>query len=313
MIDFQDPQPIFPQQHEKAARTLAGKRVVITRAAHQSAELADLLQQRGAEPILYPCIAIAAPEDTAALDTALKGVANGAFDWLVLTSANTVEALRLRCQALGLSLRGMRTAAVGPATADAARDALGVEVQLVPEEYEANALAAALHVQPGTRVFLPQADIARSTLRDQLSAAGADVTVIAAYRTVMGRGGVNVDTLLKADALTFTSSSTVENCAARVRAESESGKFYANNPHLRPLSLRVRGESQNFRAYRVYQTTFQKRSEGSAVNQLLAIPAFCIGPQTAHTARKCGFGTVITAAVYTLDGLVEALAGYFGR
>lgn len=246
-----------------------GKRIVVTRAPHQAGELSKLLRAHGADVLLYPCIEIVPPEDTGELDTALRHAAD--FDWLVLTSANTVEALRLRCEALGLSLREMQTAAVGPATADAARDALGVAVQLVPEEHEANALAAALHVQPGTRVFLPQAAIARSTLRDQLAAGGADVTAVAAYRTVMGRGGVDVADLLRADALTFTSSSTVENCTARVR------------------------------------------DEGGDVDVLLRLHAFCIGPQTAHTARECGFGTIITAPVYTLDGLVEALAGYFGR
>jgi uroporphyrinogen-III synthase len=198
---------------------MKGKRIVVTRAAHQAAELADLLRAGGAEVLLYPCIAIVPPHDTGLLDEALHGAAEGAFDWLVLTSANTVEALRLRCEALGLSLRGIRTAAVGPATAEAARELLGADVQLMPEEHIAEALAAALTLAPGTRIFLPQADIARSTLHDGLAAAGADVTAAAAYSTVMGRGGVDVGALLQADALTFTSASTATNCAARVQAE----------------------------------------------------------------------------------------------
>lgn len=193
------------------------KRVVVTRAPHQAGELSQLLRARGFDVLLYPCITIIPPEDTAQLDTALRQ-ANG-FDWLVLTSANTVEALRLRCEALGVSLRGIKTAAVGPATADAARQTLGVDVQIVPDEHEAEALAGTMQVRPGTRVFLPQANIARSALRDQLSAAGADVTVVAAYRTVIGQGGAAVQAVLAADALTFTSSSTVENCVARVRSE----------------------------------------------------------------------------------------------
>ena len=243
-----------------------GKRVVVTRAPHQAGELSKLLRARGFDVLLYPCIMIVPPDDTSLLDEALRSAAD--FDWLVLTSANTVEALRLRCDSLGLSLRGMRTAAVGPATADAARESLGVDVRIVPDEHEAKALAAALHVVAGMRVFLPQADIARSTLYDQLTAAGAAVTVIAAYRTVMGQGGVGVSALLKADALTFTSSSAVENCLARVRAEC--------------------GDE----------------------DALLKASAFCIGPQTANTARDCGFGTVNTAEVYTLDGLIEVLVTY---
>lgn len=198
---------------------MKGKRIVVTRAAHQAAELADLLRAGGAEALLYPCIAIAPPEEPSLLDAAMRTAAEGAFDWLVLTSANTVEALRLRCEALGLSLRGIRTAAVGPVTAEAARESLGADVQLVPEEYIAEALTTALTLAPGTRIFLPQADIARSTLHDGLAAAGAEVTALVAYRTVMGQGGVAANALLKADALTFTSASSVANCTARVRAE----------------------------------------------------------------------------------------------
>jgi uroporphyrinogen-III synthase len=249
---------------------MRGKHVIVTRAPHQAGELADVLRTHGADVLLYPCIAIVPPEDTNTLDDALREAAAGGFDWLVLTSANTVEALRQRCEALGLSLRGIQTAAVGPATAASARELLDISVQLVPEEFVAEALAAEINLAPGARVFLPQADIARSTLHDQLSAAGVDVTAIAAYRTVIGQGGVDVHTLLKADALTFTSSSTVENCVARVR------------------------------------------SEGGEVNALLKLPAFCIGPQTADTARGFGFAAVITAEVYTLAGMVETMAGYFG-
>ena len=62
--------------------TLVGKRVVITRAPHQADELAALLRERGAEALLYPCIDIAPPEDSAALDAALHTAANGGFDCL---------------------------------------------------------------------------------------------------------------------------------------------------------------------------------------------------------------------------------------
>jgi hypothetical protein len=98
---------------------LSGKRVVVTRAPHQAEELVSLLRDYGARPIFYPCIDIAPPEDTTALDAALRDVA--AFDWLILTSANTVRALATHLEALGLPLSmlgHLRAVAVGPATAE---------------------------------------------------------------------------------------------------------------------------------------------------------------------------------------------------
>jgi uroporphyrinogen-III synthase len=251
---------------------LAGRRIVVTRAPHQAGEWAAALRAQGAEPLLYPCIAIVPPADSAALDAALQQAAAGAFDWLALTSSNTVEALRQRCAALGVSLNGMRAAAVGPATADAARQQLGVTVAIVPDEHIAEALAAALAVQPGARVLLPQADIARDTLGAALRAAGAAVTVVTAYQTVIGQGGDDLPAALAAgtvDALTFTSSSTVENCVARVQAE------------------------------------------GGSLARLRAVCAACIGPKTADTALAAGFTTILTPAVYTLDGLIESLIEHF--
>lgn len=55
-----------------------------------------------------------------------------------------------------------------------------------------------------------------------LEAGGACVTTVTAYRTVMGQGGVDLPTLLRrheADAVLFTSPSTVDNLALRLAAE----------------------------------------------------------------------------------------------
>jgi uroporphyrinogen-III synthase len=253
--------------------SLSGKRIVVTRAPHQAGELADLLRERGGEPLLYPCIAIAPPEESASLDAALQQAAAGGFDWLVVTSGNTVEALRQRCEALDLSLAGLRTAAVGPATAEAARSVLDLDVQAMPDEHVAEALADSLGMVAGQQILLPQANLARATLADQLAAAGADITVVTAYCTVMGQGGVDLPALLKSgavDALTFTSSSTVDNCLTRVE--------------------QANGETRLLRE----------------------ICAVCIGPKTADTASDAGFTAIVVPDVYTLPGLIVALEAHLG-
>src|ERR1700676_1121138 len=101
---------------ESTRASLAGKRVVVTRAAQQSAPLARALQEAEAIPIAVPLLAFAAPEDGTALDAALRQ-AQG-FDWLLLTSQNALIALQERGAALQISLPGIfakvRVAAVGP-------------------------------------------------------------------------------------------------------------------------------------------------------------------------------------------------------
>jgi uroporphyrinogen-III synthase len=259
---------------EGRAGALAGRRVVVTRAPHQAAELAALLEAEGAEAILYPCIDIAPPEDASPLDDGLRRAAAGEFDWLVLTSRNTVLALARRLDALGMSpsmLSGLRVAAVGPSTAAQSADLLGLTPSVVPDEHVAEALADALAGRSGARVFLPQSSRARPVLAEALRGAGMDVTAVDAYITVIGSGGADVPALLRAgevDAVTFTSSSTVENFLARLTAE------------------------------------------GATLSDLGGVVVACIGPITARTARTCGLAVDAMPEDYTLGGLVAALAAF---
>lgn len=249
---------------------LAGKRVINTRAAHQAAEFSALLRQHGATPVEYPCIEIVPPDDTALLDAALRELAAGCFDWLVLTSANTVTALSDRLTALGLSLNGaaFRTAAVGPVTADAARQ-IGLEPLDLPHEHTAEALAGAVPDVLGTRALLPASALTRPTLADSLTRRGADVVTVCAYRTVCGHGGDNVPRLLahhQIEAIAFTSSSTVTFFVERLLREN------------------------------------------GALDDALLLCAVCIGQPTAATARKYGFTRVTVPPRQTTGELIGALA-----
>lgn len=254
---------------------LAGRRVVVTRAPHQAADFAALLRARGAVPLLYPAVEIVPPEDTGPLDGALRRAAAGEFDWLVVTSRNTVMALAGRIEALGLrdSLNQLHVAAVGPGTAEAVTEVLGAAVSLLPDEYVAESLVEAMQqVAGGQRVLLPQSAIARPILRSGLAAAGLEVEAVDAYRTVPGSGGDDIPTLLAArriDAVTFTSSSTVVNFLARLDAA------------------------------------------GADRHLLDGVCIACIGPIAGQTAGAHGLGPVVIPAEYTLDGLVAALEAHF--
>ncbi len=264
---------------------LRGRRVVVTQASHQAPALIDLLAARGAEALPYPCIAIVPPVDTAPLDESLQRLADGAFDWLVLTSANAVRIVAERLDVLGIApgrLHALQIATVGAATAEAVQAQLGLTVALVPDEQVAEGLAAALAsaMQPGARILLPQAELARPVLAEQLAAAGARVTQVVAYRTVRGTGGVDLPALLVAgaiDAVTLTSSSTFRNLLARLAAPGSPSP-----------------------------------SSASAVGDLLrGVCLACIGPVTAETVRAAGFDPAVVAVDQSLQGLVDALEAHF--
>ena len=95
---------------------LAGRRVLVTRAAHQAGKLSNELRARGAEPVEVPVLEVCPPESYEPLDRALRQL--GSYDWLILTSANTVQAIAERAAALGLvfaPLDSVKIAVVGTA------------------------------------------------------------------------------------------------------------------------------------------------------------------------------------------------------
>ncbi len=254
---------------------LLGKRVVVTRAVHQASEFQRMLSDQGAVPLLYPCIELAPPPDEDALRSVLLAAMNGAFDWLILTSSNTVFALKQQLRAMEIVLPylpNVHVAAVGISTAEAARRELGLHTHVVPDEYTSETLAETLNVVAGQRVLLPQSTLAGEDLSKVLSIRGALVTRVFAYQMIIGRGGVDLVSHLKegsVDSITFTSASTVKNFMQRLAID------------------------------------------GGAISQLSPLCIACIGPKTAAVVNHHNFPTCVIAAEYTLQGLTNALEAYF--
>jgi uroporphyrinogen-III synthase len=245
---------------------LTGKRVVVTRTRAQASELARRLEERGAEVMLIPTIEIAPPRSFAGLDAALAAI--DTFDWLLFTSANAVEVFAQRRGQRALPEK-LRLAAVGPATARALQ-AAGLQAALVPARAVAESFAEALlpHAA-GSRMLLVRAEVARDHLPETLRAAGADVTIAEAYRTVIPEGSVvELRRLFRErppDGITFTSSSTAVN-------------FFA-------------------------------LMEAAGVALPADVVLASIGPVTSETLRGLGYPPTVEAEEASAAGLVRALGG----
>jgi uroporphyrinogen-III synthase len=253
---------------------LAGRRILVTRAAHQSGKLSEALRALGAEPVEVPVLEIRPPESFAALDEAILTLAS--YDWLILTSANTVRALAERAAELGIGLTqppGMQVAAVGASTASAARDA-GFQITIVPESYVAESLVEGLAaLSNGRKILLARASVARDVIPDALRAAGAVVEVVEAYRNVMPEPAPKKLRLALAegiDAATFTSSSSATHLAEAARAARAAWPF-------------------------------------------AGVAAISIGPVTSATLRELGWEPAAEAKPSDIPGLVAAVDQLLGR
>jgi uroporphyrinogen III methyltransferase/synthase len=165
---------------------LAGRGILVTRAAAQSGELCRELEARGARAIAVPMLRFELPEETSALDAELRGLAH--FGWWLLTSQNAVAFAVMRGAQIGVNLaeaaRGVRVVAVGPATAEAAREA-GIRVDRVAREQTGLKLADEFAGElRGEKVLLLRSNLADFRLPSKLREIGAQVSDVIAYRTL---------------------------------------------------------------------------------------------------------------------------------
>ncbi len=253
-------------------RPLFGRRIVITRARATAGPFARALRDSGAEVIELPAIETVPPDSYDALDRAIGQI--GSYNWVIFTSATGVDGLMARLGETGHDVRELAAAsiaAIGPATAARLRH-YGLRAAVVPGEYRAEAIAAAIGPQriAGARILIPRAQIAREALIDLLRQAGAAaVDVVAAYQTMLPSPPAlgSVKRMIargEIDLVAFTSSSTVNNFCAMTGAD--------------------------------------------AVKRLAAA---VIGPITAETARARGFKVVAQPAAYTVEALCTAIREYF--
>ncbi len=166
-----------------AEKPLVGWRVLVPRGGPWGDGVAATLRSQGAVPVVAPLINFAPTNDQETLDRALADLTAGAFDWLTVTSATTVDVLF----AHGVQIAPQtQIAAVGETTA-AALQAVGYRVDLVPDRDNSAAGMAdqliALESAP-RRILALRSETAKPILTKRLIDAGHDVRSVVAYRTV---------------------------------------------------------------------------------------------------------------------------------
>jgi uroporphyrinogen III methyltransferase/synthase len=185
-------------------RPLHGRRIVVTRARAQASGLVERLRDLGAEVDECAVIRIE-PLAGPPLDAAAYGL-------ICVTSPNAPRLFLERCGGDARALAAATVAAIGPGTAAALRE-VGLVADVVAERSLAEGLLEALPGDlAGVRALVARAEAARDTLPEGLRAAGAEVDVVPLYRTLAARPR-HPERMLSADAVAFTSSSTVTRFA----------------------------------------------------------------------------------------------------
>jgi len=166
-------------------KSLAGKKIVITRPQHQAAELCQLIESRSGINVYFPLIDIQAKRLS---DTEREMLSNiERYDFIFFISANAVNfALKLIDGKIE-QLQNAKIVAVGKATAQALTKA-GVNKVLSPKQgFNSEAVLALAECQLMTksRCLIVRGDGGRELLADTLKARGATVDYIEVYEKIV--------------------------------------------------------------------------------------------------------------------------------
>ena len=258
-----------------AQQPLAGKTVLVTRAAGQSSSFSARLQELGARVVEMPALAIGPPSSWAALDDAIAHLST--FTWLILTSTNGVEYFFQRLAQQGKDARalaGLKIALVGRKTAASLKH-YGLQADFIPPNFVADVLVEQFPEElAGRKILFPRVETGgRDVLVKELNAKGATVVEVAAYQSgcpdTIAPAALNALHQRTLDIITFASSKTVK-CFCQLLEQTE---MLVANP---------------------------------ALLDNLCIAS--IGPQTSKTCQQLLGRVDVEALEYTLEGLTDAIA-----
>lgn len=194
-------------------------------------------------------------------------------DWLVLTSPNGADALVARMRASGTGIPARTRVAAVGPATASVLDRAGIAVDHVPDAFRTVEIAAGLGRVEDRRVVLARADAATPDLPAALLARGARVEEVVAYRTVEGP---------------------------------------AASAHALRAALAVHLDGITFTSSSTVRGLVRLATPADA-RRARALPAFCIGPVTAATARELRFGVAAVAGEHTAGGLAAFVAEHFAR
>jgi uroporphyrinogen III methyltransferase/synthase len=138
------------------SKRIRGKRFLIPRAEIAREALPGILRAKGAREVqIAPAYRTIKPKG-AQVERMRELIASRAIDLVTFTSSSTVKNF---CELVGIAAKGLKAAAIGPITAEAARRK-GFEVVVTPNEYTISALTAAIR-----DYFAREADLTTKTRR----------------------------------------------------------------------------------------------------------------------------------------------------
>lgn len=243
------------------------KYIVLTRPVGTNTFLQEKLSSLGISIYEMPSISI---EENILTDKEIAYIKDiKSFDWIIFTSANGVHALMKKLIALDMNNDDLIGIKIGVIGPATANVAkeYGLKIAFRPSIYISSQIPKEIEDIRNKKILLPRANIASNELEYSLAKKGATVINIPIYNTNNNLG--------------------IDKVFAKLLNEDKISYITFTS------SSTVKG--------------FMKRIEKETMNRILSIPAVCIRPITANTAREIGFHTIFISKEYTMKGIFNTL------
>lgn len=192
------------------------KTIVLCRAKNQIGSSSSLFKKFGFNVIEFPTIEITEPKDWTEFDNLFQ---SKKFDLIIFTSSNAANYFFNRFNKINYGFNFIDTliVAVGSKTAEVCKE-LFSKVDIVPKDYSAKGILETLNQFDlvNKNILIPQSEIAKQDLADELRKRQANVFQVTVYRNVLPNRNELKDIIEQIkitpiDAFVFTSPSTYRN------------------------------------------------------------------------------------------------------
>ena len=253
------------------ANLLLGKKILVPRAKKQASVLSKRIFDLGGFPVEVPLIAFREKQLPDEVMTSLK---EKAYDWLVFTSRNGVEAFFKEIEKMHVPITA-KIAVIGEKTI-AAVSHYGFQANFIPSEFVAEQFIEEFipELERGQQILLIKGNRSRDYIAEELKEAGLLVDEAVLYETYFPTESEEL--LVKEvrkkdlDVLIFTSSSTAHHFMQVMKKH-----------HL--------------------------------IEKLESCIVVSIGPVTTDTLHSYGLHVTITAKPYTTDSILKHLVHYLTK
>lgn len=255
-----------------SGKPLFGRRIVITRAKDQAADIFYKLKVLGANPIQFPVI----KTEKSRLKKSLKMSLKSKYDWIIFSSENGVRFLFEIMKDEKIDARifgGSKIAAIGSGTASMLSN-FNVFPDFIPTEYTSEALIDEMNLKKminGSNILRIKGDFEKDQLTEKVIEFGGRVNTLEVYKVLPDSppiDAVNDIRNYSAHAYLFMSMSTVNNF-------------------------------------------FKIVGENAAREMLNKAVVVAIGPVTATALKEKFVNNIIISEVHTIDGMIDELQKVF--